>query len=275
MSMDSAGEAVRPALKWAGGKRWLRPRLNALWLACGGPERRLHEPCCGALGVALGLRPREALLRDANPHVINFHCQVQSGLRIRIAMRNESELYYAHRDAFNVLIGAGRAMTARGAAYFYYLNRTGFNGLCRFNSKGLFNVPFGRYAKINYRREFDDLAGVMQGWSLATGDFSSVAAATGDFVYADPPYDTDFNHYSAGGFDWDDQQRLAEWLGALVGPVVASNSATPRVLALYERHGFDIELVEARRSINRDGAGRGMTSEMLATRNIGKGPGKT
>lgn len=268
-STDGDDEPLSPALKWAGGKRWLRPRLRELWQACGGSKRRLHEPCCGALGVALGLRPREAMLRDANPHLINFHCHVRSGLRIRIPMRNESELYYAHRAAFNALIESGRALSARGAAYFYYLNRTGYNGLCRFNSRGLFNVPFGQYTTIKYRREFDELGAAMQGWSLATGDFASVDAGSDDFVYADPPYDTDFNHYSAGGFDWDDQQRLAEWLAALPGPVAASNSATPRIIALYEHHGFALERHASRRNINRDVRGRGMASEILATRNIG------
>ena len=79
-----------------------------------------------------------------------------------MAMKNESGNYYASRHRFNELLQAGEAGTAEAASLFYYLNRTGYNGLCRFNRRGLFNVPFGRYRKIDYRTDFaGDQAGVL------------------------------------------------------------------------------------------------------------------
>ncbi|MCK7461430.1 MAG: DNA adenine methylase [Sphingobacterium sp.] len=59
-----------------------------------------------------------------------------------------------YRKIFNALLAAGLGHTVEAASLFYYLNRTGFNGLCRFNSRGEFNVPFGSYARIAYVRDF-------------------------------------------------------------------------------------------------------------------------
>ena len=145
----------KPPLKWAGGKRWLVSHLKAIWEANAG--RRYVEPFCGGLAVVLGLQPKQALLNDVNPHLINFYRHVQNGLRMRVRMRNDEELFYRHRERFNRLIRGGKAHTEEGAQLFYYLNRTCFNGLCRFNKGGDFNVPFGTYKAINYARDFSKL----------------------------------------------------------------------------------------------------------------------
>ena len=148
----SADTALRPPLKWAGGKRWQIPHLRPLWEPHA--HRRLVEPFCGGLAVALGLRPSAALLNDANPHLINFYRWLQRGLRIQMPMENDEGLFYRYRDRFNELLGHGQDESEEAAALFYYLNRTSFNGLCRFNRQGLFNVPFGRYARIRYIARF-------------------------------------------------------------------------------------------------------------------------
>src|SRR5262249_37423285 len=113
-----------PPLKWAGGKRWQVPHLTALWAPHA--DRRLVEPFCGGLAVALGLLPRRALLNDANPHLINFYHWLQQGLSIDLPMENDAQLYYAHRDRFNALLAAGEETSREAAALFYFLNRTGF-----------------------------------------------------------------------------------------------------------------------------------------------------
>ena len=137
---------LRPPLKWAGGKRWQVPHLRPIWAAHA--HRRLVEPFCGGLAVALGLAPDRALLNDLNPHLIAFYTWLQRGLRVDLPMRNDEGLFYQHRDRFNRLLASGKGGNREAAALFYYLNRTGFNGLCRFNRTGEFNVPFGRYARI-------------------------------------------------------------------------------------------------------------------------------
>ena len=261
----SAGAAPRPPLKWAGGKRWLIPHLEPLWERAQ-PER-LVEPFCGGLAVALGLRPERALLNDINPHVVNFYRHLQGGLSIGIAMENDQEQYYSHRAEFNRLVTGGRATTREAAELFYYLNRTGYNGLCRFNRRGEFNVPFGSHRQIGYRRDFDEYRDPLSRWTFSDDDFAEVSLEPGDFVYADPPYDVEFRDYSKGGFSWDEQVRLAEWLVTHPGPVVLSNQATERIMELYRRLGFRLRCLDAPRSISRTGD-RSPAREVLATRGL-------
>ena len=262
---DERWPTLKPPLKWAGGKRWLVPRLRVLW--SGYTRRRLVEPFCGGLAVALGLDPRRALLNDVNPHPVNFYEHLQRGLAIRIPMRNERELYYQHRDHFNRLVTGRWSKSRKAAELFYYLNRTGYNGLCRFNSRGEFNVPFGRHRQIGYARDFTSYAVPLARWEFTAGDFESIKLSPKDFVYADPPYDVEFRQYSSDGFEWEEQERLAAWLARHPGPVVASNQATKRIRALYRSHGFKVKLLDGPRRISRTGD-RTPAREILATRNI-------
>jgi len=255
----------QPPLKWAGGKRWLAPKLLATWARHSG--RRFVEPFCGGLAVTLGLNPERALLNDINVHVVNFYRWLQRGLTIGIPMRNEAALYYAHRDAFNGLIAAGQHESRRAAELFYYLNRTGYNGLCRFNRSGGYNVPFGKYKTINYRVDFTGYAPVLRNWTFETGDFVKLGLRPADFIYADPPYDVEFVNYSKDGFGWPDQERLAAWLAAHPGPVLISNQATERIVKLYIQSGFDIRFLDAPRRISSNGD-RTPAKEVLASRNL-------
>ena len=262
---SAAPHLLRPPLKWAGGKRWLVPQLRRLWQ--GHQHRRLVEPFCGGLAVALGLMPRRALLNDVNPHLVDFYRHLGRGLVISLPMENAPEAYYAHRESFNALLAADRGHTAEAASIFYYLNRTGFNGLCRFNSRGEFNVPFGRYARIAYVRDFSAYRPVFSRWEFSSLDFEGLRLKPADFVYADPPYDVPFTQYARGGFSWDDQVRAAEWLARHPGPVVLSNQATPRVVALYKKLGYKLRFLTAPRRISCTGD-RTPAREILATRNL-------
>ena len=262
---DARPVQPRPPLKWAGGKRWLVPHLTPVWAEHN--HRRLVEPFCGGLAVALNLRPRRALLNDSNPHLVNFLRHVRGGLKTEIDMRNDKELFYAHRQRFNDLIANGQADGPEAASLFYYLNRTGYNGLCRFNKSGEFNVPFGQYKAIRYRTDFDEYRGLFANWEFACGDFERIALESDDFVYADPPYDVQFTQYSKGGFSWDDQGRLANWLTRHPGPVVASNQATTRIVELYKDLGFELQFLDAPRMISCTGD-RTAAREILATKNL-------
>ena len=265
LAVSTTASALRPPLKWAGGKRWQLPCLRPIWERHA--HRRLVEPFCGGLAVSLGLAPGRALLNDANPHVINFYRWVQRGLRIELPMENDEAIFYAHRDRFNTLVGCGESESAEAASLFYYLNRTGFNGLCRFNKAGEFNVPFGRYGRIAYRREFRRYQTVIAEWQFTSGDIAAVAVERGDFVYADPPYDVEFTQYAREAFGWDDQVRTAELLARHPGPVVLVNQATPRVEALYRKLRYRIEFVTGPRRISCNGD-RTPAREILATRHV-------
>jgi DNA adenine methylase len=246
------------------------PELNKLWQNHTG--RRLVEPFCGGLAVTLGLNPQNALLNDINPHLINFYCHLQQGLDAIITPEEfDTDIYYARRDRFNDYILKGQAHTREAAVLFYYLNRSCFNGLCRFNRQGLFNVPIGSYKRVNYMTKQDFLAyqSVLSGWTFQSGDFESVKLEPDDFVYADPPYDVPFTSYAQEDFLWDDQQRLVKWLAQHSGPVVLSNQATERIVDLYEKAGYELLLLDAPRRISSDGD-RTPAKEVLAFRNIDK-----
>jgi DNA adenine methylase len=259
--------ATRPPLKWAGGKRWLIPHLAEFWTT--NRHRRLVEPLCGGLAVSLGLRPERALLNDINPHSINFYRWLQRGLNIdsTIEFANRAELYYRHRERFNELIAAGHAASVEAAALFYYLNRTCYNGLCRFNGDGFFNVPFGRYSQINYERDFSSYRRVFGKWTFSFGDFAQIEVGPDDFIYADPPYDVEFTKYAKEAFTWNDQVRLAEWLARLTVPAILSNQATHRIVRLYRDLGFQLRFFKAPRMINCTGD-RTPAREVLAIKNL-------
>jgi DNA adenine methylase len=257
--------ALRPPLKWAGGKRWQLEHLEPYWKQH--RSRRLVEPFCGGLAVTTGLMPERALLNDINPHVINFYDWLKRGLKTTIEMRNDAQRFYQARVRFNELLKMGCGKTAEAAALFYYLNRTGFNGLCRFNASGLFNVPFGRYTKINYKVVFSEYRSAFSKWTFMCTDFEEMPIEPGDFIYADPPYDVEFTQYSKGGFDWDEQERAAEWLSKHKGPVILSNQATPRIVKLYRALKFDLQFLNAPRRISCTGD-RTPAAEVLAVRNL-------
>lgn len=255
---------LRPPLKWAGGKRWQLPYLRILWRSHA--KRRLVEPFAGGLAITLGLRPTAALLNDINPHVINFYRHLKAGLRIDLPMVNSRASYVRNRKRFNELVREDR-YSREAAVLFYYLNRTGYNGLCRFNRLGEFNVPFGRHKNIAYGRDFSEYTEAFKNWIFFSGDFEALPLEVGDFVYADPPYDVEFTAYTKDGFDWDDQVRTAEWLANHHGPVVLSNQATPRVVRLYRRLGFKLTFLNAPRMISCNGD-RTPAREVLAIKNF-------
>ncbi len=257
--------AIRPPLKWAGGKRWQVAHLSPLWAPH--RHRRLVEPFCGGLAVSLGLTPDRALLNDANPHLINFYRWLQRGLELAFAPENRESVYYRCRDRFNALLRTGQGDSAEAAGLFYYLNRTGYNGLCRFNSQGYFNVPFGSYRTIRYVRDFSAYRSALSGWQFSSGDLAAVPVEAGDFIYADPPYDVEFTQYAPGGFSWEDQCRTATWLAAHPGPVVLVNQATDRIEQLYRQLGFAVRFLDGPRRISCTGD-RAAVREVMAMRNV-------
>lgn len=252
-------------MKWAGGKRWQVPHLRSIWSKHS--SRRLVDPFCGGLAVAFGLQPGDALLNDANAHLINFYGWLKRGLVTDLEMVNDEALFYRHRAAFNSALKENRSDSAEAAALFYYLNRTGYNGLCRFNARGEFNVPFGRYKRIAYARDFSAYRAALATWTFRRGDFQSIDLSPDDFVYGDPPYDVEFTAYSRGGFGWAEQVRAAEWLAAHPGPVVLSNQATPRIVKLYRGLGFRLRFLLGPRLISCTGD-RTPAREVLATKNL-------
>lgn len=271
LSSDNFSDRPRPVLKWAGAKSWILPYLEPLWHRhlFKKPEARLVEPFAGSLAVSVGIDPPDALLNDFNYSLINFYKWVKTGLKAPITPVNSEFVYYDYRRLFNELI-RGEEVNSKAAAYlFYYLNRTCYRGLCRFNQRGEFNTPYGAYPQLTYIEDFNEFRKVISRWKFESRDFSNLIIRGDDFVYADPPYDTEFKHFTKDVFSWSDQQRVAEWLNKLANQGIAvatSNEATPRILKLYKSMNFKLNKLSAPRKI---GNGKRIHAiELFATRNI-------
>ncbi|HEY0720269.1 MAG TPA: Dam family site-specific DNA-(adenine-N6)-methyltransferase [Gammaproteobacteria bacterium] len=272
MKKTKATTPIRPFLKWAGNKYRLIERIVAAL-----PEsKRLVEPFVGSGALFLNSDYKRYLLCDANPDLITLYQLLkEQGDDFIAACRplfceenNRAEAYYALRDEFNASDDP-----LRRSVLFVYLNRYGYNGLCRYNSKGGFNVPFGRYKRPYFPAEemlaFHHKAryALFRHQDFAT---TLAKAKAGDVIYCDPPYvplsdSANFTAYSAGGFTMEQQQQLVTLAraAAMRGiPVLISNHDTRHIRKIY--HDATVSRFQVQRSISCDGKHRGSAGEVLA-----------
>lgn len=269
---ETSANFRRPFLKWAGNKVHILQHL--LPHLAGGP--RLIEPFVGSGAVFLNAPHRRFLLSDANSDVIGLYRMLQTQpQRLRsevealfVPENNQSEEFYRLRADFNATRD-----DLRRAALFVYLNRHCFNGLCRYNSKGAFNTPFGRYREpAPPLAAMEQFAEKLASVELTCGDFEVAmdSADPGDVIYCDPPYvplseTANFTAYKGGGFSGEDQERLAlaaRRASSRGVKVVLSNHDTPWVRELYT--GAHISELEAPRFISRDVSTRRPVREVIA-----------
>jgi DNA adenine methylase len=264
---------ARPFLKWAGGKSRLivdyaahLPRVETI--------RRYIEPFIGSAALFFHLQPARARLADCNHKLIEVYEVVRDDVEALICglqpHKNEKKHYYRVRAQDPRLLDK-----VERAARIIYMNKTCYNGLYRENQRGQFNVPFGRYKRPRICDEgrLRAASQALQGVELFAGDFADAVAdaGEGDFVYFDPPYvplnaTSNFTSYSRFGFDDGDHRRLAATVDALTArgcQVMLSNSAAPLVYELYDRPGYTLKHIEARRNINSKSDGRGPVTELL------------
>ena len=265
-----AENRVKPVLKWAGGKSGLLSQLIPLF-----PKTfdRYFEPFLGGGAVFFSLGfTGESFLNDLNPELIDVYETVrdqpmQLMKELDILFQKYSEEFYYHLREQNPESKISRA------ARTIFLNKTGFNGLYRQNSKGGFNVPFGKREKCPalYEREnFLRASSSLQHATLQSVDFEEVInqAGSGDFVYCDPPYEpisptSSFNSYQGGGFSQAEQIRLknacmrAQMRGA---NIVISNSSAAFIKDLFS--DCEVTSISARRAINSKADSRGEIEEL-------------
>ncbi|MGC6517958.1 MAG: DNA adenine methylase [Candidatus Puniceispirillaceae bacterium] len=264
----------KPFLKWVGGKRQLIPQITPFI-----PPHfnRYFEPFMGGAALFFHLQPEKAFLSDVNEELVNCYCQVRDApLEVIKHLQGhiyEKDYYYHLRNLDRDKLAYSRLSASMRAARLLYLNRTGFNGMYRVNSKGEFNVPFGRYKNPDFVNEAGILeaSAILQEVTITNHSFSYIAeqAQKGDFVYFDPPYvplsqTAHFTQYAKDDFTLSQQQELAQTCRRLHEKqvhFVASNSYHHIVKELY--HGFECEAVSARRSINSNASGRAPVKELL------------
>jgi DNA adenine methylase len=262
---------AKPFLKWAGGKRQLLPVIRANLPAA---FSRYHEPFVGGGAVFFDLAPKRAVLSDANDELVNCYRIVRDRAQELVAALRghvyEKDHYYRIRAWDPAALDA-----VQRAARTIYLNKAGFNGLYRVNSKGIFNVPFGRHKNPAICDEANLLAcsAQLKGAEIARRRFEEVLgeASAGEFVYFDPPYipvsrTANFTAYSDLKFEAEDQERLARTFEELAGRgvhVMLSNSDVAWVRERYAR--FRVTEVLATRSVNSVSSSRGLIGELLVT----------
>ena len=263
----------RAFLKWAGGKYGLVEDIQRYL-----PEgRKLVEPLVGAGSVFLNTDYEQYLLADINPDLINLYNllkdkpenYISEAKRWFIPENNRKEAYLDVRAEFN----ATDDIMYRSLA-FLYMNRFGFNGLCRYNKKGGFNVPFGSYKKPYFpEAELEFFAEKAKKATFVCESYPETfsRARKGSVVYCDPPYaplstTANFTSYSGNGFTLDDQAALADVAEKAATergiPVLISNHDTTLTRRLY--HGAELNVVKVKRTISRNGAGRNKVDELLA-----------
>ena len=263
----------KPFMKWGGSKLKLLGQYAPFFPSSFG---NYIEPFVGGGAVFFHLRAqariKNALLSDANHEVVDCYVAIRDDVQAVIdALRPhvyEKKYYYDVRA-----LDPARLPLPDRAARLIYLLKTCYNGLCRVNSIGQFNTPFGKYVNptICDVPTLQACAQALQGVAIECADFRAVSSRpqSGDFVYLDPPYvplsDTsNFTAYTPGGFGKHDQQALAavfrqlDQRGVLV---MLSNSETPLVRQLYA--GFRIDVVSANRSINSKATKRGAIAELV------------
>lgn len=270
----------KPFVKWAGGKRQIIDKLKFFV-----PDEfdTYYEPFLGGGALLFELSPKKAVINDSNEELINtFLCIKDEEKFSKLCKElnhheaNHSEEYYYEIRNLDRDKGKFRKMADyKRAARTIYLNKACFNGLYRVNSKNEFNVPFGKKNKVN-TYEGQNL-GVISGYlnyndiKILSIDFEEAVkeAKRGDFIYFDPPYDSDtstFNNYTENGFGKEEQKRLAKVFKELDKKgcyVMLSNHNTILVNELYK--DYFIHVISAKRNINSNGKKRGKVEEVIIT----------
>jgi DNA adenine methylase len=265
-----------PFLKWAGGKRQLISQMNKYF-----PKKfnKYIEPFVGGGAVLFYLKPKFSIIIDINKELINCYKVIKNNVKELIELlkthKNEKNYYYKIRaldrdkEKFNELSNVERA------SRLIYLNRCCYNGLYRVNSKGEFNVPFGKYKNPNFCDEENllSVSEALKNVKIIHGSFEICLdyAENGDFIYFDPPYHpisktSSFTSYTKDNFGENSQFELFNVFKQLDEKgcrIMLSNSYNEYIQNLYE--DYKIITLDARRAINCNAKKRGSINVLLIT----------
>lgn len=272
---------MKPLLKWAGGKRHIADELFKSFPICWN-SGRYFEPFIGGAAMYLHLKPVRAKISDVNARLVNFYQQVKSNhitlthmideLVIEFNSKREdvkNDHYLQIRKRFNESVPE----SLESAALLYVINKLCFNGLYRENSKGGFNVPFGRRKRFPEfsLKDFFEAAKILSDTEIVNQDFADAVADVryGDFVYFDPPYipsttTSSFTTYNSAGFGIDQQKKLADIMSELKSlgvKSICSNSDTQLTREIFSAHQIDTIL--APRMVSASASGRGNVLELV------------
>lgn len=262
-----------PYIKWVGGKRQL---LNEIIPLLPESYNNYIEPFFGGGALFFYLSPTKAIINDANNQLINSLNIIKNNVLELIKILDEfsychnEEFYYKNRKLLHCNNDIQRA------AIFIYLNKTCFNGMYRVNKKDEFNVPYNKNnnPRLYSHSNLMSISNLLNNRKIKifNFDFSKILlkAKDGDFIFIDPPYDTESNQfttYTKNGFDRKQQEELADLLDHLSSKNIKwmmTNNPTTFICQRYKLYFF--KRVEANRSINSNASNRFKSSvEIIIT----------
>ena len=251
---------MKPMIKYRGGKSKEIPYIERHIPAFKG---RYIEPFLGGGALYFRLEPQHAIINDINSKLMGFYAgvrdnyeQVRKDLdlieslytanrsefdRLKAIIPNErvedknEDLYYAIRDMFNGL----KRRKYTDAAIYYFINKTAYSGMIRYNARGEFNVPFGRYKNLNTAFVTEQHSNLLQQTDIYNEDYRAIfeMAQEDDFMFLDPPYDCVFSDYGneeyKDGFNDDSHEELAEAFRNLPCRALLVIGRTPLTERLY------------------------------------------
>jgi DNA adenine methylase len=273
----------QPYLKWVGGKRQLISQIHKYLPAM---INKYIEPFLGGGSMLFYLLPNKAIISDINSELINCykvinsdigklleHLEVHKQEYYKRTIEERKKYYYQLRELDREEFFDINLTPIERASRTIFLNKTCFNGLYRVNSKGQFNSPFGYYKKpmIYEKNNLLNISKLLQNVIILNCSYEEAVkyAKKGDFIYFDPPYHpisntSSFTSYSKERFGEEEQIKLAKTFSNLDNKgckVMLSNSHCDFTLELYK--DYNINIIEAKRSINSDGNKRGKIKEIL------------
>ena len=250
---------MKPIIKYRGGKS---KEINNFIEFIPNQYDRYIEPFAGGAALFFYLAPNAALINDINSRLVNFYSAVRENfdslkaelMRLELTYRsnqmeyeqikmkdksrhveNKNEaLYYLLRDMYNGII----EKKYLDATLYYFINKTSYSGMLRFNSKGEFNVPFGRYKNFNTQLVSEEHSELLKRTEITNEDYSEIfnRCTVNDFVFLDPPYDcifTDYGNIEQNGFTEDNHRRLAQDFRNLESRSLMVIGKTPLTEELY------------------------------------------
>lgn len=202
-------KSLNPIIKWSGGKKdelkHILPHIPASYST-------YLEPFIGGGAVYFHLNPEHAVINDVHKELVDFYQSIKNGNASAIydfmkQHPNEEETYYKVRgyDNTDVLDNAKR---------FYYLRKTCYRGMLRYNKNGDFNIPFGRYKTYNFEeiknKEYEELLKRTEIFNSSFENIFNDYNNSDNFMFLDPPYDSEFTDYGYCTFGKEEQRKLAK-----------------------------------------------------------------
>ena len=226
---------MKPLIKWSGGKRNELDKLKP-WYP---KEWKVYiEPFAGGASAFFDLQPNKSILSDTHKELINFYKQIQQGNGAKIyklmkQYNNTEKEYYYIRDEFKPKNAIEEAFV------FFYLRKTCYRGMLRYNSQGKFNIPFGRYKTFFYEVLLDkDYINILKNTIVLNKDFNTLFSQhdnKDNFIFLDPPYDCKFKKYNGfQDFGKQEHQQLAKWFKKTQNRCLLVISETDFIKKLYK-----------------------------------------